>query len=197
MARGVVVLTLEPIRHFFAMTAIVHLTREQLEASLPHLAAAPAEHGTLEMIVRRPATDAREVVSEAELSLDGGLVGDNWAQGRANRDCQLTLMNARAAQLVAQSRDRWPLAGDQLYVDFDLGAANLPPGTRLAIGDSAEVEVTAEPHTGCSKFVQRYGRDAMVFVNSPAGRALNLRGINTRIVRGGIIRVGDAVRKVA
>ena len=90
-------------------------------------------------------------------------------------------MNARAAALVAGDRERWPLAGDQLYVDLDLSGENLPPGTRLAIG-SAVVEVTDEPHTGCKKFSARFGLDALEFVNSPEGRALNLRGINTRVV---------------
>jgi hypothetical protein len=158
--------------------------------------AAPADGGTLQLIVRRPTENVRDVVAAAELSETAGLVGDNWSTGRANPSCQLTIMNVRAAQLVATSQDRWPLAGDQLYIDLDVSGANLPVGTRLAIGAEAVVEVTAEPHTGCSKFVERFGLAAMKFVNSPAGRALNLRGINTRIVHGGTVRVGDTVRKV-
>ncbi len=179
------------------MESALHLDPDQLVAGLPDVEAAPLDRGRLEMIVRRPATDARELLDEAVLSTEVGLVGDNWSQGRANPDCQLTLMNARAAQLVAQARERWPLAGDQLYVDLNIGGANLPPGTRLAIGEEAVVEVTAEPHTGCTKFIARFGLAAMKFVNSPAGRALNLRGINTRVLRGGMVRVGDRVRKLA
>lgn len=178
------------------MTTVRHLNTAELEAALPEVAASPAEVGRLEMIVRRPATDERELLPEAELSVEAGLVGDNWSRGRAQPECQLTLMNSRAAQMVAQSRERWALAGDQLYVDLNLGGENLPAGSRIEIGDEAVVEVTAEPHTGCSKFVARFGADAMKFVNAPAGRALNLRGINTRVVRGGAIRVGDVVRKV-
>jgi MOSC domain-containing protein YiiM len=106
---------------------------------------------------------------------------------------QINIMNARATALVAGSKDRWPLAGDQLYVDLDLSGANLPPGTRLAIG-SAVLEVTSQPHTGCAKFVARFGLDAMKFVNSPVGRELNLRGINAKVVTAGTIRVGDDVR---
>ena len=179
------------------MSNVIHLDPDQLEAGLPHVEDAPLREGRLDMIVRRPATDERELLDVAELSTTDGLVGDNWVLGRANLDCQLTLMNSRAAQLVAQSRDRWALAGDQLYVDFNIGDLNAPAGTQLAIGDEAIVEVTAEPHTGCTKFIARFGLPAMKFVNSPEGRALNLRGINTRVVRGGTIRVGDVVRKLA
>lgn len=175
----------------------MHLDFTQLQAGLAEVEAAPAAVGRLELIVRRPETDGREVIETGVLSTSVGLEGDNWGshEGR-NPECQLTLMNARAAQLVARTRERWPLAGDQLYVDLSLSAANLPTGTRLAIGDAAVVEVTAEPHTGCSKFVERFGLPAMQFVNSPEGRALNLRGINTRVVQGGVVRVGDVVRKL-
>ena len=155
------------------------------------------------LIVRRPAVDAREVLEEGELNADEGLSGDTWRMrsssrsedGRAHPDMQLNVMSARAAALVAQSDDRWALAGDQLFVDFDLSAANLPAGTRLAVGE-AVVEVTAQPHTGCRKFVDRFGLDAMKFVNSPVGRELNLRGINAKVVQAGIVRVGDTVRKI-
>lgn len=178
------------------MNPPLHLNATQLEAALPELKATPREHGTLEMIVRRPAENEREELAEAELSEAEGLVGDNWSLGRAHPDCQLTLMNARAAQLVGTSRDRWALAGDQLYVEFDLSDEHLPAGTRVAIGGEAVVEVTSEPHTGCEKFISRFGLDAMKFVNSPTGRALNLRGINTRVVQGGVIRRGDALRRL-
>jgi hypothetical protein len=170
-----------------------HLSTAELEAALPELRASPREHGTLAMIVRRPAENEREDLEQGELSGDAGLVGDNWSLGKANPDCQLTLMNARAAQLVAQSRDRWALAGDQLYVDFDLSDQHLPAGSLIQIGPEAIVEVTAEPHTGCQKFISRFGSDAMKFVNSKVGRALNLRGINTRVVQSGPIRRGDVV----
>jgi len=179
------------------MSTVRHLTATELETAWPELEATPRETGKLEMIVRRPATDERELLAEAELSGEAGLVGDNWSQGKANPLCQLTLMNARAAQLVAQSRDRWALAGDQLYVEFDLSDEHLPTGSRVAIGDRAVVEVTPEPHTGCQKFISRFGLDAMKFVNSPRGRSLNLRGINTRVVQGGVIRTGDVVKRLA
>lgn len=176
---------------------------EALEAGLPHVRLAPTDHGVLRLIVRRPALDAREVLEEGALSVEDGLVGDTWrtrgssrsVDGRAHPDMQLNIMNARAAALVAQRDDRWPLAGDQLYVDLDLSGANLPPGTRLAIG-SAVIEVTDQPHTGCGKFVARFGLDAMKLVNSPLGRSLNLRGICARVVQPGTLRVGDTVRKV-
>jgi MOSC domain-containing protein YiiM len=104
-------------------------------------------------------------------------------------------MNARTIALLAQTRDRWALAGDQLFIDFDLSEDNLPPGTRLALGSSV-IEVTAQPHTGCAKFVERFGADAMHFVNSPTGKSLRLRGLNAKVVRAGRIRVGDTVTKI-
>ena len=180
-----------------------HLTTEELNAGLPHILASPSDVGALQMIARRPAIGERELLEEAELNLSEGLVGDNWAtrgaqmtpQRTANPKTQLTLMNARVADLVATSQDRWPLAGDQLYVDFHLGLDNLPAGTRLSIG-SAVIEVTDEPHTGCKKFVERFGMNAMEFVNSPEGKQNCLRGINTKIVEAGTIRVGDQITKV-
>jgi MOSC domain-containing protein YiiM len=180
------------------MTA--YATPAELEAGLEHLRATPRDEGVVELIVRRPAEGEREVVEEAELDLAGGLVGDSWqARGRSggrpsNTNAQVTVMNARATALVAGDRERWPLAGDQLYVDFDLSGDHIPPGTRLELG-SAVLEVTADPHTGCKKFNERFGLEALKFVNSPEGRELNLRGINTRVVQPGTVRVGDAMRK--
>jgi hypothetical protein len=168
-----------------------------LAAALDELRAAPRGEGTVELIVRRPQVEQREVLDEGELSLEEGLVGDVWRRRgrRPNRKAQVTLMNARCAQLVAGSKERWPLAGDQLYVDFDLGEEHLPAGTRLAVGD-AVLEVTDLPHLGCQKFRKRFGAEARDFVNSPEGVELNLRGINTRVVEPGTVRVGDAIRKL-
>jgi len=159
---------------------------------------APADVGTLELISRRPAVGEREVLEEGELDVELGLVGDTWsARGkRPSPKAQLTIMGARAAALVAGEPENWPPAGDQLFVDLDLSGENLPPGTRLAIG-SAVVEVTELPHLGCGKFTERYGEEARELVNSPVGVALRLRGMNTRIVQSGTIRVGDAVRKLS
>ena len=179
-----------------------HLTMDELNAGLEQIRQSPADVGVLQLIARRPAIGERELLEEAQLNLAAGLVGDNWMtrgdlatpKRTANPDAQLTIMNSRVADLVAGSQARWPLAGDQLYIDLNLGLANLPAGTRLAIG-SAVVEVTAQPHTGCKKFVERFGMDAMNFVNSPEGKQLCLRGINTRVVEAGTIRVGDAVTK--
>jgi MOSC domain-containing protein YiiM len=156
------------------------------------------------MIVRRPAVDEREVLDEARLDVTLGLTGDTWRErgssstpdGTANPAAQVTVMSARAAALIAGDRERWPLAGDQLFVDLDLGGENLPPGTRLSLGD-AVLEVSAKPHTGCKKFAERFGQDAARFVNSPVGRELSLRGINTRVVVPGTVRVGDTVRKAS
>lgn len=174
-----------------------HLTRAELEAGLDAIRQAPKDEGLLDLIVRRPRTNQREVLEQGELDVDRGLVGDRWGASRSrHRDTQLTLMNSRVIALVAGDKSRWPLAGDQLYVDFDLSEESVPPGTRLAIG-GAIVEVSAEPHTGCGKFVERFGVDAMRFVNSTVGRQLHLRGINVSVVQAGTIRTGDRVTRLA
>ena len=180
-----------------------HLPLDRIQAGIPSIREAPSGIGRLEMIVRRPAVNERELLDAGTLDVVQGLAGDTWKDRGSSRtpdntphpDMQLTLMGVRVISLLAGERSRWSLAGDQLFVDFDLSAKNLPAGTRLAIG-SAVIEVTAQPHTGCGKFVERFGVDAMKFVNSPEGRALNLRGINARVVQGGEVRVGDHVQKM-
>ncbi len=180
-----------------------HRSADELTAGLDEILRSPAAEGTIELIVRRPAEDEREVREDGVLDLEEGLVGDIWRargssrrpDGSANPDAQLTLMNARAAELIAGSRERWPLAGDQLFVDLDLSVENLPAGTRLGVG-RAVVEVTAEPHTGCAKFSARFGTEAIRFVNRSPGRELRLRGVNTRVVTPGAVRVGDAITKL-
>jgi MOSC domain-containing protein YiiM len=182
----------------------MHLDTAALENGLETIRNAPRDAGTVELIVRRPGSEEREIVAEAQLDPAAGMVGDNWLErgsratedGSAHPEMQLTMMSARAAALIARSRERWPLAGDQLYVDLDLSTANLPPGTLLELG-TATIEITDQPHTGCGKFVRRFGVDAMRFVNTELGRQLNLRGIYARIVSGGTVRTGDAIRKAA
>lgn len=180
-----------------------HLTMAELEAGLDEIRRSPKDGGLVQLIVRRPQTGERDLVPEGELDIVEGLVGDNWrargssgtTDGSPHPDMQLTIMNARAIALVAQHSERWQLAGDQLFIDMDLSIDNLPPGTQLALG-SAIIEVTHQPHTGCKKFVARFGLDAMMFVNSPVGKELRLRGLNAKVIKPGSIRVGCAVRKI-
>jgi hypothetical protein len=182
---------------------MTHLTMSELEAGLGEIARSPKDNGVLEMIVRRPQVGEREILQEGQLDLIDGLVGDSWksrssrrtADGTPHPDMQLNVMNSRVVALVSQDKSRWHLAGDQLFVDFDLTEANVPAGTKLAIG-SAVIEVTAQPHTGCSKFVERFGVDAMKFVNSAERQDLHLRGVNARVVRPGVLRVGDSITKL-
>ncbi len=179
-------------------------TLETLSASLPHILQSPQTEGVLALIVRRPQVDAREVLAEGELNLLEGLAGDTWnargssrtTDGSPHPDMQLNLMNVRVIEAIAGSVKRWPLAGDQLYVDLDLSQANVPPGTRLSIGD-AVIEITPQPHTGCGKFSARFGIDALKFVNSPEGRMFGLRGVNAKVIQPGRIRSGDKVVKQA
>ncbi|MDA0835862.1 MAG: MOSC domain-containing protein [Planctomycetota bacterium] len=177
----------------------MHLTTSQLEAGLDDIKASPRDGGVLKLIVRRPNAEERESLDVGELNPAEGLAGDCWRMKISDPDSkpetQLTLMNARCIAMIAQDEARWQLAGDQLYVDLDLSEENLPPGTRLAIGE-AVIEVTSIPHNGCSKFIARFGDDAKAFVNSPIGKQLHLRGIYAKVITPGKISVSDVVRKV-
>ena len=180
-----------------------HLTTAELEAGMDQIRQSPKDSGVLSLIVCRPKDRERSVLEEGELHLAQGLIGDNWNTRRSSRtsdgsphpEMQLNIMNSRVIALVAGEKDRWQLAGDQLYLDLDLSVENLPPGTRLSLG-SAVIEVSPQPHLGCHKFVARFGQEAMKFVNSPLGRALRLRGMNAKIVQPGFIRVGDVAQKI-
>lgn len=187
------------------MTITAHRTTDELVAGADEVRAAPKGSGTVELIVRRPAVGEREVLAEAELDVTVGLVGDTWnqrpstrtADGSPHPDMQLNLMNARAIALFAgPDKASWPLAGDQFYVDLDLSGDVLPAGTRLQLG-TAVIEVTDQPHRGCPKFKERFGADALRFVNSDTGVALNARGINARVVTGGVVRPGDTISVLA
>lgn len=172
----------------------------ELEALLDEILEAPQDAGPIEMIVRRPGENQREVIQSGELSPDTGLGGDNWSarvggDGQPHRETQLTLMNARVADAVAVSRDRWPLAGDQIYVDMDLSHENLPAGSRIRVGE-AVVEISEVPHTGCDKFAGRFGAEALRFANVGVGRDNRFRGVNAFVVEGGPVAVGDKVTKI-
>ena len=179
------------------------LTKELLEAGLPHIQNAPKDSGLLSMIVCRPETNERKVLQSGKLDIGLGLLGDNWktrgssrtTDGFGHPDMQINIMNVRAISLIAGSKERWKLAGDQLFVDLDLSVDNLPPGTRLSIG-KAILEVTWIPHRGCKKFMDRFGKDALRFVNSEVGKKLNLRGINAKVIQSGEIKTGDPVLKM-
>ncbi|MGD8310568.1 MAG: hypothetical protein PVG98_14120 [Chromatiales bacterium] len=180
-----------------------HLTLDELNAGLPEILASPKDHGTLRAIVVRPARGERRDLESCEISLAGGTHGDHWAKGcwkstedgSPHPDVQICIMNARCIQLIAQERDNWPPAGDNLFIDMDLTPDNTPPGTRLAIG-TAVIEITDTPHNGCADFIRRCGRDACVFVNTGEGKRLRLRGIYARVVQDGRVAAGDRVRKL-
>ena len=172
---------------------------EQLETRIDHIAGAPSEVGSVELVVARPSTGERIVLDGGELRPGVGLVGDNYLErgsskpggGPADPLAELNLMSARALEAVAGvDRANWPPAGDQLIVDFDLSEANCPAGTRLRVGD-AVIEVTTKPHNGCAKFAERYGIDAARWINSR--KDLRLRGICAVVVEPGAVRPGDSI----
>lgn len=178
----------------------MHRTTAELDSLMDEILAAPKDAGPVEMIVRRPAENQREVVDTGELKASEGLVGDDW-RNRVDGDddpyveAQLTLMNARVADAVAVTRDRWPLAGDQIYVDMDISKENLPPGTRLGIGD-AVVEISEQPHTGCAKFAGRFGKEALRWANIGEGRDRRFRGVYAFVIEDGAFKLGDKVTKL-
>ena len=182
---------------------IKHLSTPDLVAGLEQIRNSPKNQSVLDMIVSRPEEDAREIMELADLDVVVGLVGDTWqdrpsarsGDGKAHPDMQITLMNSRVADLVAQSKERWPLSGDQLFADLDLSKTNVPPGPRISVG-KAVLEVTEQPHTGCKKFASRFGVDALNFISSPTTEGLQLRGINLKVIEGGEIKPGDIVKKL-
>ena len=184
-------------------TSVKHLTPEELEAGLDHIKHSPTDNGVLDLIVCRPQIDTRKVLDFAELDVEKGLIGDTWpmrgssktADGGPHPEMQITIMNSRVVALVAQAKERWPLAGDQLFIEMDLSKANLPAGSRISLG-SAVIEVTEPPHLGCMKFVARFGAEAMKFVNSEVGKELCMRGVHARVVQSGMVRTGDIARKL-
>ena len=182
---------------------IKHLTLADLEAGLDNIRQSPKDQSVLDLIVSRPEEDAREVMELADLDVTVGLVGDTWqdrpssrsANGQAHPDMQITLMNSRVANLLAQDKSRWQLSGDQLFADIDLSKANMPPGARISVG-AAILEATDQPHTGCEKFAARFGIDALKFISTPIGKELQMRGINMKVVQSGEIKPGDIVKKL-
>jgi hypothetical protein len=186
------------------MIDIRKLSTSELEAGLPTILESPKDNGLVRMIVRRPNVENRQCIDIGKLDIDEGLVGDNWRtrgspmtqDGSAHPEMQLNLMNSRVVDLVATSKARWPLAGDQFYVDLDLSWDNLPAGTRLQMG-TAMIEITSVPHLGCRKFMSRFGRDALMFVNSEYGKRLNLRGICAKVVKAGTVKVNDTLSRQA
>ena len=176
-----------------------YTNREELEARLGMIKKSPKDRGEIKLIVRRPDIDEREILHQAILNPQEGLVGDNWKSrspnGGPRPERQLTIMNSRVISLLANEKDDWVLAGDQLYIDMDLSVTNLPPGTQLNVG-TAIIEITALPHTGCRKFSERFGVNALEFVNSPTNKEFRLRGVNAKVIQAGEVRYGDIVTKI-
>jgi len=180
-----------------------HLSKDELEAGLEHILASPKDSGPIEALVVRSEKKQRLDVESCEISLARGMEGDHWARGcwkttedgAPHPDVQICIMNSRCIALIAQERANWPPAGDNIFVDMDLAPENLAPGQRLAVG-SAIIEITDTPHTGCASFIERYGRDACIFVNVGTGKKYRLRGIYARVVQDGRVSVGDRMTKI-
>jgi MOSC domain-containing protein YiiM len=153
----------------------------------------PEDEGTLALIVSRGEAGRRETPAEALLTPEGGVPGDAWARKTPGKiEAQITLMRIDVARLLAGGQPL-TLFGDNLLVDLELSASNLPTGSRLRIG-SAILQVTEKPHTGCLKFRQRFGQDALRLTAAPELRSFRLRGIYVKVVQAGKIALGSPIR---
>lgn len=193
----------QPGRVLLRRVLRTHRTTDELTAFLPALDDAPRDVGTVRAVITRPAVGRREVLEVGHLGVAEGLVGDTWHErgsrrttdGSAHPDMQLNVMSHRLVEFLAQDPEREALAGDQLFLDLDLSHDHLPVWSELHIGgpDGAVIVVTDQPHNGCGKFIARYGKEAMAFVNGTEGKPRRLRGLCARVVRPGPVRPGDEV----
>lgn len=181
-----------------------YLSTEEVEAGVENIKESPKNNGVLQLIVRRPETETREIISTGKINFENGLEGDNWKprgsrhtpDNSADPEAQITLMNSRVIDLLANDKENWQLAGDQLFVNMDLSIENLPPLSQIQMG-SAILEISAKPHTGCKKFSGRFGIEALVFISTPLGKSLRMRGVNAKVIQAGEIHVGDVIRRVS
>jgi hypothetical protein len=173
-----------------------HRPLAELTAGLSALLAASTETGRLRLIVSRRADGTRETWERVELSPETGVPGDRWGRRpRRDPETQLTVIRWDVATLIASGQ---PLTmfGDNLFVDLDISATNLPVGTRLRLG-KALVVVSPRPHEGCLKFKRRFGQDALVFVSAKPTRPQNLRGVHWTILEPGPAAVGDLITVIS
>ena len=163
---------------------------EDFETRWAELEPAPRGSGTVRGICVRVEEGVHETPTRIDVTVEDGVSGDRWALGGRDRDAQITLMNVRVAGLIGGPLD---LAGDNFQVDLELSEEALPVGTRLRLG-LALLEVSPAPHTGCKKFRERFGLDALKWVNDNHDR--RLRGMNCRVLEAGAVAVGDPVTRV-
>jgi len=174
-------------------------TFDELEELWTSVPPPPRDHGSVRLLCVRVAPGLHMTPEAVNVTVEQGLVGDRWAATPGKdpgRESQVTVMNAAVAELVAAGVQPLHEAGDNILVDLDIGFDNLPAGSRLRVGE-AILEVTATPHAGCSKFSERFGQDALRWVNWRHWRERRLRGVNTRVVQAGRVRVGDEVIRLA
>jgi MOSC domain-containing protein YiiM len=176
---------------------VKYFSLDELNLGLDRILESPQDGGPVEMLVVRPKNDERLTPDAVEVSAELGIKGDHWSTGeyRDEPDIQIAIMSSRVLDLVSGGRERWQLAGDNIIVDLDLSKENLVPGQKLEAG-SAILEITEIPHAGCNKFSQRFGADALRFVNLGQGKELRLRGVYARVVQPGTIAVGDHLSKL-
>lgn len=171
-------------------------TLDELESAWRGRPAPPSGTGSVRLLCLRQDGGTHRTPDAVRVTEHGGLAGDRWADRDPDSDpagaTAVTLINATVAELVAAGAQPLDAAGDNIHVDLEIGVDALPAGSRLLVGQ-AILRVSEQPHTGCTKFRDRFGLDALKWVSTPVGRARRLRGVNCSVVRGGTIRVGDQV----
>lgn len=182
---------------------MTHVTTAIIEKQLPYVEASPKDNGVIKLIVVRPKTNKRQILDSCFISYEKGMEGDNWTlgcwktteDGSPHPDVQIAITNYRIHEIFSNLDKDRALAGDNLFVDLDLSERNLKAGDRLALG-SAIIKITSVPHNGCGKFKERFGIDALKFVNSPIGKQMHLRGIYAKVIQNGIVSVNDTIKKI-
>jgi MOSC domain-containing protein YiiM len=154
-------------------------------------------------LINRPSEGIHIETNELHLDTERGIVGDRWRDsawlrrpdGSPDPRVQVSLTNLAVMQCFADETGRSPFdCGDNLYTHLSLTETNLPVGQRLRIG-AAVLEVSDVENDACGKFAQRFGASAFQYIRAPQNRHLRLRGIFCRILRGGVIRVGELITK--
>ncbi|PXF46048.1 hypothetical protein BWQ96_04223 [Gracilariopsis chorda] len=159
----------------------------------------PRDNGCVSLIVERPDINLRNIVNSTRLTVGGGMENSGWVErpevGKKDQICVMSEAVIRAIT-NGDDKDEWAAAGDNLFVDLDLGKHNLKVGDRVQVGDRVLLEVSSKPHTGCIKFSTRFGQDALKAVSVPLAKERRLRGIYFFVVKGGEIKAGDKIKKL-
>lgn len=125
-------------------------------------------------------------LDEATLVAGYGIEGD--AKGGHHPDRQLNLMSYETLTILrGQGFYTEPGQMGEQIVIHQLDVDKLAEGARLQLGSEAVIEVV-KPRTGCDKF-ERIQKKSPSLVQGQMG-------VMAKVITGGVIRVGDPVKRV-